>query len=141
MPIEQTYEIGVGANIAVPNSITMLAQIRFPRGAAKQDANDAPSEIAIEVKNSGATAFNAFQVRHRPHPGAQSYIYVDSTSEFADGTLIGCVKTDGTVGDPTVLAAGATVLLMIPRIGNYAIELYASVASGSTTAELRWGGA
>jgi hypothetical protein len=90
------------------------------------------AEASIEVNNIGATALNAFQVRRKVAKMANSYILADSSTEFADTDLLGCVNTMGTSGDPTTLAAGASVLLEVPYGAHNVIELWAGVASGST---------
>ena len=71
-------------------------------------------EASIEVSNIGATVLNAFQVRRKTVEMQNSYILADSTAEFADTDLLGCVTSLGASGDPTALAAGASVLLEVP---------------------------
>ena len=119
------------ASATVTTTLAKLATIEFGEWRT----------IACELRNSGATALNACAVKLVPHPGSTvGFTLADSTADFADATLIGCVGLDGATGDPTGLAAAGRVNLMIPRNGNYATEIWASVGSSTTTVEMKYGG-
>lgn len=94
--------------------------------------------VFIYVKNTGATALNAFSVSRGISDDRNGgtfntrFVVADSAAEFADPTLIGCVGPTGATVDPTTLAGGAEVSLQLPTFGCDAIELRPTVASGST---------
>jgi hypothetical protein len=107
----------------VGTTLTLVGAV--PRSVGATDAS-------IEITNMGAVALNACAVKLRSEGMLTSYTLADSLTDFSDVDLLGCVATDGTQGDPTALAPGASVKLDVPFRSDTEIEIWASVASGET---------
>lgn len=90
------------------------------------------TDSSIEITNMGAVPLNACAIRMRSEGMLTSYTLADSLLEYSDIELLGCVAPDGTQGDPTTLAAGASVKLDVPYRADTTIEVWAGVASGET---------
>jgi hypothetical protein len=114
----------------VGTSLTLIATI--------ERSGDPFTEASVEVKNTGGVAFNAFQVKRKSALMEDAYILADSALEFADENVIGCATPAGVTGDPTTLAPNASVILEIPFGPHSQAELWASVASGTTSARAAW---
>lgn len=114
----------------VGTSLTLIATI--------ERSGEPFTEASVEIKNTGSVAFNAFQVKRRSSMMETSYVLASSSADFADPDIIGCVKPDGTAGDPTTLGAGLSVILEIPFGPHSAAEVWASVASAVTSARAAW---
>lgn len=95
-------------------------------------------DVAIEVKNAGATAFNAFAVQgmaaDSPNP-ANAGNFVTLLSASGDYTTPKYPLLRATT-DPTALVGGASTLLFLKAAGLSKIRLQASVTAGSTTADV-----
>lgn len=114
----------------VGTSLTLIATI--------ERSGDPFTEASVEIKNVGAVAFNAFQVRRRSSLMDASYVLAATSADFANPDIIGCVRPDGTAGDPTTLAANASMILEIPFGPHSIAEVWGSVASAATTARAAW---
>lgn len=103
----------------VGTSLTTIAEI----GTGFSD------RIGIQVGNTGATAFNAFQLQGT----------IDGTNWIALSTDAGGFSTPvmplrRAIGAPVTLAGGASAILLLDGGYYQRIRLQASVGSGSTTA-------
>lgn len=90
------------------------------------------TDASIEITNMGAVALNACAIRTRSEGMMASYTVADSLAEFSNPDLLGCVTPDGNQGDPTTLAATASVKFDVPFRSDTEIEVWAGVAAGET---------
>ena len=94
--------------------------------------------LAVEVVNKGAVAFNAFEIRLKATETSTfrpAYNQATDWTNPAKGSLI----TIGNTTSPTTLAAGEGINFTLFRLLDYkfySIQFLASVASGSTVAEV-----
>lgn len=91
--------------------------------------------VFVYVKNSGATALNAFSISRGLDDEVitERFMVADSTADFADSSLIGCVTTAGATADPTTLTNGGVCALQVETFGCDYLEIIATVASSTTT--------
>lgn len=95
------------------------------------------ARLALEIRNAGANAFDAFLVQGKVHPDGA---YVTLLSAAADYTSPAGIVVDAS-GDLTVLASGATGWLILDVLGFNKIKLQASAAIGASSANIFAGGA
>ena len=94
--------------------------------------------LAVEVVNKGAVAFNAFEIRLKATEASTFRLAYNQATDWtnpATGSLISI----GNTTSPTTLAAGEGINFALFRLLDYkfyAIQFLASVASGSTVAEV-----
>jgi len=95
------------------------------------------ARIALEIKNTGANAFDAFIVQGKVHVDGA---FVTILSVAADYTTPAGIVVDAS-GDLTILAAGTTGWLILDALSFIAIRLQASAnVAGATTASVLAGG-
>jgi hypothetical protein len=87
--------------------------------------------ITVQVKNTGATAFNAFVVLRKMHASGDWFTWFSGT-DFATATT----RLSAGSTSPATLAGGAETWLDIDPGAAYSIKLQASVASGNTSASV-----
>jgi hypothetical protein len=95
------------------------------------------ARLALEIKNTGGAAFDAFLVQGKAHPDGD---YVTLLSAGADFTSPAGIVVDAS-GDLTVLASAGTGWLILDCLAFSKIKLVASSAVGGTTAQVLAGGA
>lgn len=95
------------------------------------------ARLAIEIKNEGANAFDAFLVQGKVHPDGN---YVPLLSVASDYTTPAGIVVDAS-GDLTALGAGVTGWLILDVLGFNKIKLQASAAVGASSANIFVGGA
>ena len=89
------------------------------------------NRLAMEIRNTGAQAFDVFIVQGKAHPDGA---YVTLLSAAADYTTPAGIVVDAS-GDLTILGAGATGWLIIDTLGFTKIKLQASAnVAGATSA-------
>ena len=94
--------------------------------------------LAVEVVNKGGTAFNAFEIRLKATEASTFRLAYNQATDWtnpAKGSLI----IIGNTTSPTTLAAGEGINFALFRLLDYkfySIQFLASVASGSTVAEV-----
>jgi len=89
------------------------------------------NRLAMEIRNTGAQAFDVFIVQGKVHPDSA---YVTLLSAAADYTTPAGIVVDAS-GDLTILGAGATGWLIIDVLGFQKIKLQASAnVAGATSA-------
>lgn len=109
--------------VTVGTGLTVLADIRPPNGAV--------AEIFAEIKNLGATAFNAFVVEMRfSEVGDWMTVAFDFTQV---GAMLPYIDPNN---DLATLAGGTNSVIKIQPISAPRVRFSASVASGSTTAQV-----
>lgn len=95
------------------------------------------ARLALEIRNTGANAFDAFIVQGKFHPDGA---YVTILSAAADYTAPAGIVVDAS-GDLTVLAAGATGWLILDALAFIKLKVQASAnVAGATTAGVFAGG-
>ena len=114
----------------VGTSLTLITTV--------ERSGDPFTEASVEIKNAGTVAFNAFQIRRKSSLMEQAYVLAATTGDFANTAIIGCVKPDGTAGDPTTLGAGLSIILEIPFGPHSISEVWASVGSAVTAVRAAW---
>lgn len=112
------FSAETSAAVTVTTDLTTILSLTL-RGRA--------SVLAVEVNNTGATAFNAFQVQVQFHPDGQ-WFTLKSVFSAADALLL-FYSTD-----PAALAGGADAGLLVKISTAYAVRVRASVGSSTTTA-------
>lgn len=107
------------SNVTVGTSLTKLAEINVQQAEV----------ITVHLKNNGAGALNAFQLRGK---GAADPGLGMVTLQSADFTTPGlhCIFASSS---PSNLAAGAECILYLTPGYLQAAELWASVASGTAS--------
>lgn len=90
--------------------------------------------FAFWVKNSGATALDSFAIQGRNSPDA-AWIDILSTSDFATASNF-LIMTNDSV-DPTALAADEEFNFALTNITFLELRLIATVASGTTTIDVK----
>ena len=82
--------------------------------------------VAVQIKNNGAAALNAFQLRGRSGDGSHGFLTLQSSGFTTSG--IHCIYASS---EPGVLASGAECILYLTPGYLRDIELWASTASGT----------
>ena len=96
------------------------------------------ARLALEIRNAGAQAFDAFAVLGKVSPDGA---FVTLLSVAADYTSPAGIVVDAS-GDLTILGAGATGWLILDVLGFNKIKLQASAnVAGATSASVFAGGA
>lgn len=119
MRSQSTKPVGTG--------LTLVAELRKSAGF---------TSASIEILNLGAVALNACETRLLSEGMSTGYTLAGTLASYSDPTLIGCVKPDGTQGDPTTLAGGASVKLDVPFGSDTIVQVWASTGSGSTLVQV-----
>jgi hypothetical protein len=86
-------------------------------------------QVAFQVENTGATAFDEFQVQARMSADASNWVAVASTTYTGSPSDTYPVWA---TADLTTLAGGSKAILQVSGL-YYEVRLQASVASGTTT--------
>jgi hypothetical protein len=90
--------------------------------------------VGAYVQNTGATAFNAFELACKMHPSDVDWtILANAAGNFSTPVF----PLRRTVGAPVTLAGGARSALFLDVHYMAIVRVRASVASGTTTAILR----
>lgn len=96
------------------------------------------ARLALEIKNLGANAFDAFIVQGKANPDGA---FMTLLSAAADYTSPAGIVVDAS-GDLTTLGAGATGWLILDVLAFAKIKLQASAnVAGATSAQILAGGA
>lgn len=111
----------------IPKTYTVTVQTTLTNLATLAGAD--VELTGIKVRNTGATAFDDFQILARLSP--EDVFSVLKSSDFT-GTPADTFPTYATV-NPITLAGGSDTIILLSGI-YYEVLLQASVASGTTTA-------
>ena len=90
------------------------------------------ARLAVEIKNEGANALDAFRVLGKVHKDGAFILMFSAAGDF---TSPAGLVVDAS-GDLTTLAAGATGFLVLDVLALYAIKLEASAAVGATQVDV-----
>jgi hypothetical protein len=114
-------------NIAVGTSLTLLAQ--FPRAGMDR-------RISFEVFNAaGSSTTNNFVLMRKLHDAGNWLVYLSGT-DFATVTI----RTSASTPGPHQLPAGQSAWVDVDCGAAVAVQLWASVASGSAVVSVFGGG-
>lgn len=100
--------------------------------------------FSVEVLNSGANAFNSFQIEHQIHPSGTWQAIENALEDWADPlpTSEEGGRVSWTNGiNPFTLAGGATARFQLTKVSSWSrVRFRASVATGTTDAQVRLAG-
>lgn len=96
--------------------------------------SDPVQRMGIQVTNSGANAFDAFQLNVRCGSSTAWTTLANSLATFVTTPVAPLVRAATT--DPTALAAAATTFILLDCHGIHEVELKASAAVGASTARI-----
>lgn len=101
--------------------------------------------VAVEMKNSGATALAVLSIKRRVASGGQWHTLQSSAASYnqVDPQVLGFAFDPSQTGyvdkDPTSLAPGEYVRIIIPTDGHAFVALTPLTGSGTTTVEGAYG--